>query len=235
MINLAVIDLLIQNKDYLTLEPLYTNIEVIRVHVDTDNNLKILETNNFMSGYFECIRKSFDTHDITKLFGLITNIEGANVFICKLFFTINNERDSKFDYITIDCMLFVHMLKFVNESQTFSNLYKTLGNTLFDRGHNGEQICAEREDFCNNVIKVFLDNNKFDELREFVGRNLDYLIGEYIFGTTILNKKLIKTIVVTYPYVFEFDMFNVEFESKKVKSYVMDSLKSESNFQLCDI
>ena len=162
--------------------------------------------------------RAFNNKDILKLFTSITNVEGFNIFTIQLFTLINVTNDKEFDYSKIDPSLFVHMSKFITEQQSYSVLYKILGNMIFTQGYT---VSDEREKFKNDIVIKFLDNNKYEELYLFAGCP-ETEVNNYIYNMKILNKGMITFFLKKRNDVFSYRRCYTKFESEDVESFIND-------------
>lgn len=225
MMTLDIVDVLIQNKYYLTLEPLYTNIEAVRLYVDRDDKLKVLGTNNFMCGYFDYISIVFNNNNnISKLFYLISNISGINVFTNKLLINIV-KTPSQINYTRLDPIIFVYMFEYANKSPSYLEVFKYLCEIIYDmKGTTNEDNEGEnRMKFCNSIISKFVDNNKSVEFIKFL--KCPCLVSNcYIYNLTTLNEK-IAPIIVEFSQNFDNSSCDWLYECEEVKLFVKKTIK----------
>ena len=172
---MEVIDLLIQERNYLTLEPLYSSLAAVRCYVDSVDKLKYLGYTSFYSGYFSWIRNYFienSVEQIVKLLPFIQNPEGIYIYTSELLSLLEyNLYGYNSKYYYVDPSLFIALSK--NLSYTgFPKLFQRLGESV--TSHNTRSKSSM--DWVRNITVAFLENNNLIAIKLFYDESLDSFI-----------------------------------------------------------
>ena len=183
---LVVVDLMIQRKDFLALEPFYRNLEFVRLFVDKTEKLDVLGVDDFMLGYVEYIRNTVlrtSLRHLVPLVKIISNAEGIVTIINQIIVTILEDRNARNEsyfyteyYEAID--LFRELGKYLADryvKSSFSALGYVITSILLSSSSQAEQygnlvhLHLSRMDFLDELSKMYISEGNYIAHSVFFG------------------------------------------------------------------